>query len=342
MESRKRKSEKPKLVHGAVLFGVALVVSLAIGMLLQSDDPEAPERAHASVLKTTTRPEAAGPAATVPVPASVTARKPAASATEPPAVPTYAEAEDAYFAGDAALAAELFTAYAAAHPGNVWAHTMRGLSLRRAGDLEGSEESFLRALELEPQHGKSLVNLVRTLLAANRPEEALPYATRAVEAEPGWADAHRVRGRVLHTLGLPEDALAAYRAALAIDPGDAWTLNNMGLIDIEAERFDEAADLLTRACEADATVATFRNNLGIALERSGRTRDAEAAFAAALQIDDTYEKARVSLARVAELEERAAPADPVLVDEPEDGRLDLAANEPDAEDAGTPDTAERP
>ena len=45
-------------------------------------------------------------------------------------------------------------------------------------------------------------------------------------------------------------------------------------------------------------VATFQNNLGVALERAGYPTQAADAFKAALAVDEKYEKARISLERV--------------------------------------------
>jgi Flp pilus assembly protein TadD len=77
-----------------------------------------------------------------------------------------------------------------------------------------------------------------------------------------------------------------------------WSLNNRGLLLLEEERFDEAADALLAAVRADDSQATFHNNLGAALERLGRLADARDAYAAALERDGEYGKAEVSLARV--------------------------------------------
>ncbi len=51
-------------------------------------------------------------------------------------------------------------------------------------------------------------------------------------------------------------------------------------------------------------MAVFQNNLGMALERTGHFRAAEAAYAQALAISEAYERAEVNRARVEGLEER--------------------------------------
>ena len=108
--------------------------------------------------------------------------------------------------------------------------------------------------------------------------------------------------------------MAAYRRAIRIDKGDAWSMNNLALILIEEGRFDEALAPLARAVELRDDIATFQNNLGMALEWSGHFRAAEEAYRAAVDIDGSYEKASANLERVA-----------VVHQEPDLGPVDLAA-----------------
>ncbi len=76
-------------------------------------------------------------------------------------------------------------------------------------------------------------------------------------------------------------------------------MNNMGLVLIQAGRYEEALAPLARAVQIDEQrVPQFRNNLGIALERTGRFAQAESLFREALSLDSGYTKAAVSLARV--------------------------------------------
>ncbi len=163
------------------------------------------------------------------------------------------------------------------------------------------------------------------------------HLERAVENRADDVDAQRVRARALHSLGRVEEALAGYETALSIDANDAWSLNNMGLILIEQERFEEAQAPLFRACTADSTLAVCRNNLGVALERSGDFSGARDAYAEALVVDPEHAKAQVSLARVQAL---IVPAETVLAVETEAPEAALAVASP-GEDSG-PATEETP
>ncbi|MEX1050671.1 MAG: tetratricopeptide repeat protein, partial [Gemmatimonadales bacterium] len=117
-------------------------------------------------------------------------------------------------------------------PTTPWGHYLYGIEARQEGDLVTAERAFTTALEGDPIHVKSLVNLARTLVDLGRPQEALVVAERAVTLEPGLADAHRLRGRAFAELGQEIDAIAAYRDALLHDARDAWSANNLGLLHI--------------------------------------------------------------------------------------------------------------
>jgi hypothetical protein len=85
-------------------------------------------------------------------------------------------------------------------------------------------------------------------------------------------------------------------------------MNNMALIHIEQERFEEALPPLARAIELRGDVAMFHNNLGTALERTGSIAASEEQFAAAVRLDGASGRAEVSRQRVAALPDTGRPA----------------------------------
>jgi Tfp pilus assembly protein PilF len=230
---------------------------------------------------------------------------------EPAREVTYEEAESAFLEKRYGEAVDLFTSYSGRRSQNPWGYYMLGLSAWKAGEHEVAEAAFERALELDPGHEKSLVNLSRVLLNAGRPEDALVKVESVLELDPESNVGLRLRARAYHELGRPDEAIDSYRQAILADDSDAWSMNNMGFILVQQDRFDEALPPLARAVELRDDVALFQNNLGIALERTGYFRAAEATYRSALALEDAYEKAQVNLARVEVLEE---PADLEPVD----------------------------
>jgi Flp pilus assembly protein TadD len=86
--------------------------------------------------------------------------------------------------------------------------------------------------------------------------------------------------------------------AIALDPTDAWSMNNLGLLYLDGGFPADALPWLAKAVETKDNVAAFHNNLGMALEHSGRFVAAATAYKGALEADPNYGKAKQNLARV--------------------------------------------
>jgi Flp pilus assembly protein TadD len=221
---------------------------------------------------------------------------------------SFADGEAAYQAQDYATASQIFARYADERPGNAWGHFMLGLSSWKNGDLRQAESAFGKALEIDPGHVKSLVNVSRVFIEQGRSEDALDTLMKAADLEPTSGVVHRLFGRAFAARQQTADAEAAYRRAIELDDRDAWAMNNLGLLLIEDKRADEAVPLLARAIQIRNDVSLFQNNLGMALEHTGHFAGAAQAYSGALTVDPAYEKARQNLARVEMV--KAAPMEP--------------------------------
>jgi len=211
---------------------------------------------------------------------------------------SFGDGQAAYQARKYSDATAIFDRYTTERPANAWGHYMLGLSAWKSGDLAKSEQAFEKALSVDPQHVKSLVNLSRVFIEQKRHDEAVERLSRAAEIDPESTEVYRLLGRTYHTQGKTDDAVSAYRRAIELNELDAWSMNNLGLMFLEIERADEALPLLTKATELRPEVPVFHNNLGMALEHTGRFRAAATAYKAALAADPGYDKAKRNLARV--------------------------------------------
>lgn len=321
-----------RFAEAGILFVLVLGIAVFVGMQYQSGDEIelAPETAAVTVIEepVETEPDLAitgGPEAV---------EEPAVVEPEPePVVVTYAMAETVYHEGHYAEASDLFSRYVDEHPDNAWGLYMLGLSEWKAGHALDADESFAAALEIAPDHGKALVNHARVLLDLERDDEAAARIETALAVDPDSREARRVQARIHHRQGRLDDAEAAYGILLRTDRDDVWALNNLGLVLLEQERFDEALAPLARAADL-ADAACISNNLGIALERTGHYAAAAEAYEAAVARDADYARAETSLERVEGLGDDmadepvdlAALADGFTVDPvaPADTEADLA------------------
>ena len=209
---------------------------------------------------------------------------------------SFADAEAAFQSKNYGEATTLFEQYIQRRPDNPWGHYMLGLSAWKSGDLVKSEESFERALSLDPTHMKSLVNLSRVLIEQKRYDDAIGKLTTAGEVDPESATVPRLMARAHSAKGEFEPAVDAYRRAIALDGSDAWSMNNLGL------------PYLAKAVQMNENVAAFHNNLGMALEHQGRFDAAATAYKGALTADPGYKKAKQNLVRVEAV--KAGPEEP--------------------------------
>ena len=81
-----------------------------------------------------------------------------------------------------------------------------------------------------------------------------------------------------------DEAATAYRSALALAPGHATALSNLGAILNEQARPLEALALCEQAVAAKPDLAEAHNNLGNALQSLGRREAAERSFRSALEL----------------------------------------------------------
>jgi predicted Zn-dependent protease len=302
-------NRKMKFAEAGVLFVLVLALTIFVGVRVATrggDDLVTPEPIVTSEVTAPEGTEQIGinePAVTVATEPSVAIAADAEAVVAEPSEPrvvSYAEAEKAFFDRKYDEAAEMFNIYTAEHPANAWGFYMLGLSEWKAGDPDAAEEAFIYALEIKPDHVKSLINYGRVLLEQDRQDEAKSQIELALAANPGSTAATRVLGRIQHNQGLLEEAATSYLTVLRTTEDDAWSLNNLGLIRIQQGRYEEALPALAKAVQIESEVACFQNNLGVALERTGHFNAAGQAYTAALETEGGYEKADISLARVSE------------------------------------------
>ncbi len=218
---------------------------------------------------------------------------------------SFKDAEAAYDEKEYDEAVKLFKGYTTQKSENPWGHYMLGLSAWKARDLDLAEGEFLRALELDPTHVKSIYNLARVYLDKGESDRAVEQIESALKLDSTSSQGFRLLGRTRDELGLLVEAEEAYRQALKLDAHDAWSMNNLGLNFIKQDRADEAISVLARATEIKPENAQFQNNLGMALELNGHLGKASEVYQKAVGLDSSYQKAIDNLARVSGREDKA-------------------------------------
>ncbi|HEY6228616.1 MAG TPA: tetratricopeptide repeat protein, partial [Verrucomicrobiae bacterium] len=105
-------------------------------------------------------------------------------------------------------------------------------------------------------------------------------------------------GLIQMEAGRLNDAEATLTRASSIDPNDAFIMSQLGILRFRQNKVDEAIDLLSRAAEADPKNAETQNYLGIALSEKGLRAPAETALRKAIELNPNYAVAHHNLAVV--------------------------------------------
>ena len=139
-------------------------------------------------------------------------------------------------------------------------------------------EARLAAIEARLRAGdaRGALDLADALLAG-------PSLSRADR----WV-ALRMRSHARAATGDVAGAIADAEAAIALNPRDARSHNELGILRVDSRNTDAAIAAFRRATELDPRYARAWNNLGSALRDAGRLAEAEAAYARAADADPRY------------------------------------------------------
>lgn len=119
-----------------------------------------------------------------------------------------------------------------------------------------------------------------------------------LERNPTAWMAHHNLGKLLEEKKQPTEALEHYESAYALNAKHFMAMNNAGLLQIAAGRFEDAEVALRNAVAVKPDFDKAHNNLAIALVRQGRLREAVEEFDKALTISPDYQNAKLNRAAV--------------------------------------------
>lgn len=144
-----------------------------------------------------------------------------------------------------------------------------------------------RALEMEPTRSEVLGYAGCAIADLGDPERALPLLERAVEENPGNAQAWAALGATHLLRHRLEEGVEALRRGLRVSPTDyrraVWMTALAGGL-ARLNRLDEALDAAQDACRSDANFYPARIVLASVQARAGRTQEAGKALAEALRL----------------------------------------------------------
>ncbi|MEK7867248.1 MAG: tetratricopeptide repeat protein [Planctomycetota bacterium] len=153
------------------------------------------------------------------------------------------------------------------------------------GEDTKAEESYKKAIELNPDHPANYQEYGIFLSRRGRHREAQKAFSRALRLEPKSASVRSYMGIDLLDQGKVTSALKLLEKAVKLDPMLSVAWHNLGLAHLRAKQHEHALAAYKRAAELDASFAPTLNDMGCVFEELERWDEAALAYRKALSID---------------------------------------------------------
>jgi len=175
---------------------------------------------------------------------------------------------------------------------------------RRFDEASALADRFTRKW---PQHPIGWQALATCAQARGDLKEAIRGYRKALEIEPTNADSHNNLGLLLAEREAFDEAVKSYRRAIRLRPGFVYAHYNMGLALEALGRLEEAADCHRSALELQPDFAEASNHLGNVLRGLGHQAESEQCYRRVLELQPQYAEVHGNLGNL--LAERGAFAE---------------------------------
>ena len=171
----------------------------------------------------------------------------------------------------------------------------KGESLRYLGKYEDAIESLNKALEIDPGLAEAFNNKAIVFSDLGKHKEAIDFYDSALKIKPEYADAWFNKGSTLVEINLHEEGIECYNKALEIKSEFREALTNKGVALIKLKRFEEGVKCYDKALKMYPDYYIAWNNKGNILGQLGRNEEAIECFLKALNINQDYFEAWYNL-----------------------------------------------
>jgi len=165
----------------------------------------------------------------------------------------------------------------------------------RDGDWKGGGDSAIKALHVDEKSGEAWHMLAISRDKCNDFQTALTCYETALRIMPDNPAIANDLGRLSYKLGLYDIAEKFFRFFLDKCPGHVEAINNLASTLREANRLDEAIDILKTAITENQTDAQLWNALGTVINAKGDIATSAIFYEEALRFDPKHVHARYNL-----------------------------------------------
>ncbi len=174
----------------------------------------------------------------------------------------------------------------------------KGAEFQNQGRAKEALECFDKAIEINPSFEPPWVDRVRVFFDAQKFDEALSYADKALGLHRNSGDALKLKGAILIQLGRNEEALDPLQRASEINPKDGglWELRARALSNLG--RHKEVVECASESLITNPTNHQLVGAKGLALFNLGRYDDALSCLNEALRLNPEYQTALLAKGQV--------------------------------------------
>jgi tetratricopeptide (TPR) repeat protein len=163
----------------------------------------------------------------------------------------------------------------------------KAMDLRKQGHQQESVNELLEALKIYPYFLRALTYLGVTYAEAGSPQTAAGILGVATRLYPQDAGAHFNLGIAYGAMGNP-DEIAEYKKSIQIEPDSVPAYLNWGGALFAKGQYEEAIQLYRQGINVNPLNASLHYSLSLALDRDGKTQEADAEMTLAGKIDSKY------------------------------------------------------
>lgn len=175
---------------------------------------------------------------------------------------------------------------------------------------------------------EAMYQLGRYYQGQNRFDEAINAYSKALKADPGFAEANNGLGVIYSRQGKYLEAIGAFQAAIKSAPKAAHLYSNMGYAYYLHGQYAESVRALEHATALDPNNKRALNNLGLAYAKAGNTLGSALAFSDAISAEEVKKNTVIT--------EVAPPAQTVVTATAAEVTMLKPNVEPDAETLAIP------
>lgn len=208
----------------------------------------------------------------------------------------FAQAMQAWEAGNAAEARRLARQIADTNPGFGGAHYLLGTIALAQGQVRKAAEYLARAVAIDPHQVVPRLALGQALEAQDSLNAAILQYRAILAMDPIHGESHARLGGLLGRTGKADDAMAHCRQAIAVNPNHTEALCTLGSLLYQKGEDKEAATCLEKTLAIRPDWAAALHNYALVLRRLGLLERAVAILSGAVELRRDHAGTRANLA----------------------------------------------